>query len=112
MQNMLKLKTNIALLGAFAPAQAQLAAKDIAAAKAAFSANGCNNCHARAETLVGPALKDIATRYKGKKVVGEVARRIIEGSEGRWGGMAHPANAALDPKDAQLLARWILAGAP
>jgi cytochrome c len=61
--------------------------------------------------LVGPSLKEIAARYKGKKVSSEVAKRIIQGSEGRWGDMAHPSNAALDPADAALIARWILAGA-
>lgn len=110
------LKMAIALLvftGASVTQAQQLKGADIAAAQAAFSANGCNNCHDASSRVVGPALKEIADRYKGKKVAAEVAKRIIEGSEGRWGGdMAHPSNAALEPADAKLLARWILAGAP
>lgn len=87
-------------------------ALDKAKARATFDSYGCASCHQPAEKLVGPALKDIAKRYKGKKAVAEVATRIREGSEGRWGDMPHPANAALEPADAELLAGWILSGAP
>lgn len=87
-------------------------ALDKAKARAVFDSYGCASCHQPAEKLVGPGLKDIAKRYKGKKVVGEVAGRIREGSEGRWGDMPHPANVALEPADAELLAGWILSGAP
>jgi len=92
--------------------QAQMKPADLTAARSAFSANGCVNCHDASLRGVGPALKEIAARYKGKKASAEVAKRIIEGSEGRWGAMAHPPYAGLDPADAALLARWILAGAP
>jgi cytochrome c len=92
--------------------QAQMKPADVTAAQSAFSAHGCANCHDASSRGVGPALKEIAARYKGKKASADVAKRIIEGSEGRWGTMAHPPYAALDPADATLLARWILAGAP
>ncbi len=87
-------------------------AMDKAAARAAFDNNGCASCHQVKEKLVGPSLKDIAKRYKGKQVAAELAVRIREGSEGRWGDMPHPAIAGLEPTDADLLARWILAGSP
>ena len=112
MKTMLKMATGLVMLMSMTLVQAQMKAADLTAAQAAFSANGCNNCHDASTRLVGPALKEIAARYKGKKVSAEVAKRITEGSEGRWGDMAHPSNAALDPADAALLARWILAGAP
>lgn len=112
MKIVLKMATPLIVLALASAAHAQMKAADIAAAQAAFSANGCNNCHDASSRIVGPALKEIADRYKGKKVTAEVAKRIIEGSEGRWGDMAHPSNAALEPADAKLLARWILTGAP
>ena len=87
-------------------------ALDKAKARAVFDNNGCASCHQPAEKLVGPSLKDIAKRYKGKKAVVEVANRIREGSEGRWGDMPHPAMAALEPAEAELLSGWILSGAP
>ena len=112
MKIMLKMATGLMVLMSASLAQAQMKPADVAAAQSAFSANGCTNCHDASSRIVGPSLKEIAARYKGKKVSAEVAKRIIEGSEGRWGDMAHPSNAALDPADAALLARWILAGAP
>jgi cytochrome c len=112
MKTILKTTTWLVVLTLASSAHAQMKAADIAAAQAAFSVNGCNNCHDASSRIVGPALKEIADRYKGKKVNVEVAKRIIEGSEGRWGDMPHPSNAALEPADAKLLAHWILSGAP
>ena len=112
MNTILKMATGLMVLMAATLVQAQMKLADVTAAQSAFSTNGCANCHDASTRLVGPALKEIAARYKGKKVSAEVAKRIIGGSEGRWGAMAHPSNAALDPADAALIARWILAGAP
>ena len=112
MKTMLKMATGLMVLMSTALAHAQMKPADITAAQSAFSTNGCANCHDASMRLVGPSLKEIATRYKGKKASADVAKRIIEGSEGRWGTMAHPPYAALVPADATLLARWILAGAP
>jgi cytochrome c len=112
MKTVLKMATVLVVLMATTMVQAQMKPADVTAAQSVFSANGCTNCHDASSRVVGPSLKEIAARYKGKKVSAEVAKRIIEGSEGRWGDMAHPSNAALDPADAALLARWILAGAP
>ena len=112
MKTMLKIAIGLIVLMSTTLVQAQMKPADVAAAQSAFAANGCTNCHDASSQIVGPSLKQIAARYKGKKVNAEVAKRIIDGSEGRWGAMAHPSNAALDPSDAALLARWILAGAP
>jgi cytochrome c len=111
MKTILKMATGLMVLMAATLVQAQIKPADVTAAQSAFSGNGCANCHDASMRLVGPSLKEIAARYKGKKVSSEVAKRIIQGSEGRWGDMAHPSNAALDPADAALIARWILAGA-
>ncbi len=112
MKAILTMATGLMALMLASATHAQMKAADIAAAQAAFAANACNSCHDASSRIVGPALKEIADRYKGKRVTADVAKRIIEGSEGRWGDMAHPSNAALAPADAKLLARWILAGAP
>ena len=87
-------------------------ALDKAKAREIFNSNGCASCHQPAEKLVGPSLKDIAKRYKGKKVSRELATVIREGSEGKWGDLPHPAIATLEPEEAELLANWILAGSP
>lgn len=93
-------------------AHAQLPAAEIEAAQASFSMHGCSGCHDASMRVVGPGLQEIAQRYKGKKAQAELAVRIRLGSDGRWGGTPHPAFEALDTKEAALLAKWILAGAP
>jgi len=95
-----------------ASAQGQMKAVDIAAAKAAFSAHSCGGCHEVSTYIVGPSIKEMAARYKGKKAEAAVAQRIRAGSQDRWGGIPHPAFAALNTQDATLLAKWILAGGP
>ncbi len=88
-----------------------VAAADNRAGGIAFDNNSCGSCHAASTSTIGPSLKDIAKRYKGKPVAAELAQRIRAGSEGRWGGPAHPAYEGLDPADALLIATWILGGA-
>lgn len=102
----------LTLAAVSALAHAAMDADDIAAAQSAFANNGCSGCHNATETVVGPALQDIAKRYQGKKLEAELAARIREGSTGRWGDGMHPANEAIEPADAKLLATWILHGAP
>ncbi len=101
----------LAIAATASMAHAKMEAGEIAAAQALFAGSGCTACHSPADTLVGPALKDIAKRYKGKKAEADVANRIREGSSGRWGDGMHPANGAIEPADAKLLAKWILNGA-
>lgn len=112
MKKIFKIAIGLLVLTSAAATHAQMKAADIATAQAAFSANGCNSCHDPSSRTVGPALNEIAARYKGKKAAAEVAKRIVEGSEGRWGDMVHPPYGGLAPAEAKLLARWILAGAP
>ena len=82
------------------------------AARAVFEANTCDSCHAVAKRSTGPALREIAARYRGKRAEQAVADRIRAGSQGHWGSAVHPSYEAMDARDAELLARWILGGAP
>ncbi len=88
------------------------AAPDMKAGRSAFDNHSCSSCHDVSASTIGPSLKDIAKRYKGKPVAAELAQRIRAGSEGRWGGAPHPAYEGLDESDALLMAAWILGGAP
>lgn len=81
--------------------------------------NGCLNCHTPDKKLVGPAYRDIAKRYAGKKG-SEVAlfNRIRKGAtvqELSWkavtGGIPMPPNASVPDNDLRALIKWILAGA-
>jgi len=90
---------------------AKMNSVDVRAAKTLFQSSGCTSCHDATESAAGPSLKAIAKRYKGKPVVTELAQRIREGSQGRWGDLSHPAIEYLTPTDASMLAEWILNGA-
>lgn len=85
-----------------------VSATQVSTGQQLFESNGCSSCHDAKARTVGPALSEIAGRYKGKKVVAELAGRIREGSQGRWGDMPHPANEALTPQEASTLAQWSL----
>ncbi len=108
----MKLISKIIMTGAIALLATEGMALDKVKAREIFNSYGCASCHQPAEKLVGPSLKDIAKRYKGKKVSRELATVIREGGEGKWGDLPHPAIATLEPEEAELLASWILAGAP
>ena len=102
-----------AALSAVLPVSSAIAGKvDAKAARAVFATNTCDSCHAANTRTTGPSLKEIARRYKGKGVDKELAERIRSGSTGRWGDMAHPSYEAMEAQEAELLAKWILGGAP
>ncbi len=111
MKNITKLIVGAAIAVSATLAHAQMKGDELAAAQSLISSNGCGGCHSMSEPGVGPAFKAIAKRYKGKKVVDELAGRIREGSSGRWGEATHPPMGALEEGEAKLLARWLLDGA-
>ncbi len=82
---------------------------DMNAARQAFINNSCSSCHDASTTIIGPSLNEIGQRYKGKKVVNELAARIRGGSEGRWGTTPHPPYEAMTQQQASMLAQWIMA---
>jgi cytochrome c len=71
--------------------------------------SGCLNCHMVDKKLVGPALKDIAAKYKADpKAVDYLAGKIQKGSQGVWGPVPMPPNAKVNEADAKTLAKWVL----
>jgi cytochrome c len=60
-----------------------------------LKAKGCLNCHDNDKKKVGPAYKDVAAKYKGKKgAAGELVAKIKEGK-------GHP---KIEASDAELKA--------
>lgn len=82
---------------------------DMNAAQQAFINNSCSSCHDASTNSIGPSLDAISQRYKGKKVLNELAARIRSGSEGRWGTTPHPPYEAMTSQEATMLVQWILA---
>lgn len=74
--------------------------------------SGCLACHGISAKLVGPALHDIAAKYKADGAAeARLAAKVKSGSQGAWGPVPMPPNAHIAEDDIRALVRWILGGA-
>ena len=91
------------------PVQAALAPP---AVWAALQKNNCTACHGIDKPLVGPRLRDVASRYsKRADAQSYLSDKIRSGSQGVWGMATMPPQHAPDA-DVQLIAQWLATGAP
>ena len=68
----------------------------------------CMACHALDKKLVGPAYKDVAAKYaKDKDAYKKLAEKIQKGGSGVWGPVPMPANAQVNPAEAETLASGV-----
>ena len=96
------------LIGTIAASALLLAGVAQASADLAKS-SGCLNCHQVDTKLVGPSLKDIAAKYADKEDASAyLTDKILKGSNGVWGPIPMPPNAAVSPENAKVLADFIL----
>jgi len=79
-----------------------LGAASVADAQEALAkSSGCLNCHAVDSKKIGPAFKDVATKYKGKSdAEATLSAKISAGKE-------HPAVKA-SGDDVKALVKWVL----
>ncbi len=74
--------------------------------------NGCMACHGVERKVIGPAFRDVATRYAADKTASAaLAAHIRAGGGGKWGEIPMPPQAQVTPADADTLAQWIAGGA-
>jgi cytochrome c len=91
------------VLSALASSSA-MASADLAKAK------NCMACHAVANKLVGPAYKDVASKYAGQKdAEAKLVAKVLKGGSGAWGAVPMPANPQVSEAEAKTLVKWILA---
>lgn len=87
--------------------------------EALAKSKGCLGCHTVENKLVGPAYKDVAKKYAGKKDYDvKLAEYIVKGTpspaglgwqkEGKASMAFMPPNSAVKPDEAAKLAKWIL----
>lgn len=89
-------------------ASAVMAAPAMADEALAKSKN-CMACHAIDKKVVGPAYKDVATKYAGQSdAVDKLAVKIMKGTSGTWGPVPMPANPQVSEAEAKKLAGWVL----
>lgn len=72
--------------------------------------NNCTLCHQMDQKGVGPALKEVAAKYKNDAEGAKKIEGVIKnGSKGAWGeNSAMAAQAQVSEADAKALAKWIL----
>ncbi|MBZ4210509.1 MAG: cytochrome C [Comamonadaceae bacterium] len=72
--------------------------------------SGCMACHKVDAKLVGPALKDIAKKYKGQDVLAKMLPKVRAGGPGVWGPIPMSPNPIEKISDADLktAVQWIL----
>jgi cytochrome c len=71
--------------------------------------NDCLGCHAVNVKLVGPAYKDVATKYADQvDALEQVSQSIRNGSAGKWGDLPMPPHPKLSAADVKKLGNWVL----
>lgn len=96
------------------PAAAAAVAKpDVAApavdALALAKKSGCLVCHAVDKKVVGPAWRDVATKYRGDATAeARLVNKIAKGGSGVWGSMPMPAHPQVSEADRNTLAKFVL----
>jgi cytochrome c len=88
----------------------QAEAVDAKAAEALAQKSNCLACHGIANKIVGPAYKDVASKYKGdKSAEAKLIQKVKAGGSGVWGTMPMPPNSPqVKDEDIQTLVKWIL----
>ena len=72
-------------------------------------ASDCLNCHSIDHKIVGPAFKEIATRYAGnEEAIAMAAGRIIKGSAAVWGEVPMLPHPQFSDADARAMVQWIV----
>ena len=100
------MKRLVVILAAAAalPASFPASASDALAKK-----HACFACHAVDKKLVGPSYKDVAAKYRSDSgAAARLADKVKKGSQGTWGQVPMPPNAAVPDADVSALVKWIL----
>jgi cytochrome c len=86
-----------------------LAAGPILASEELAKKHACTACHGIDKKLVGPAYKDVASKYRGDAKAGaNLVQKVKKGSVGVWGQVPMPPNANVSDADASALVKWVL----
>jgi cytochrome c551/c552 len=70
---------------------------------------GCILCHGVDKKIVGPALKDIAAKYRDDPTAGDkIAEQVHKGGSGKWGPALMPPFPMVQDDELKILTDWIL----
>jgi cytochrome c len=85
------------------------AALPAAASEELAKKHNCLACHTVDKKMVGPSYKEVAAKYRAdKEAPKKLAGKVKNGSQGVWGNVPMPPNAAVPDADVNALVKWIL----
>jgi cytochrome c len=77
--------------------------------KALISKSDCLSCHKLNIKLIGPAYKDVATKYPANEANYTIlTQKVINGGIGVWGQVAMAPHPNLPPADVKKMIKYIL----
>ena len=81
-----------------------------AEARVFINQKSCNACHEVDETRIGPAFRDVATRYEDDAgaQTDRLAEKIIAGGAGSWGNVPMISNPNITHEEARAFSLWVL----
>jgi cytochrome c len=86
-----------------------LAVPGVQADQALAQSKGCLACHQVDNKVVGPALKDVAAKYKDDSGAAEMlAAKVKAGGVGTWGQIPMPPQTTASDDEIKALVAWIL----
>lgn len=75
---------------------------------ALIAGSDCLTCHKTSEKLIGPAYKDVATKYEATEDnIKLLASKILKGGSGVWGAIPMTPHAQLKEEDAIAMVKYI-----
>jgi len=76
-----------------------------------FKKHNCSTCHAPASRAIGPAISEVAAKYKGQAdAMSKLQKKVKVGGAGTWGAIPMPPHAHVPEGDIDVLVRWMLTG--
>ena len=77
--------------------------------QALATSKGCMACHQIEAKVVGPALKDVAAKYKGDDgAVDKLSAKVKAGGVGVWGQVPMPPQVAASDEEIKTIVAWML----
>jgi S-disulfanyl-L-cysteine oxidoreductase SoxD len=76
-----------------------------------FKKHNCSTCHAPASRAIGPAISEVAAKYKGQAdAMKKLHQKVKVGGAGVWGSIPMPPHAHVPEGDIDVLVKWMLTG--
>ncbi|MFM9156215.1 MAG: c-type cytochrome [Polynucleobacter victoriensis] len=76
-----------------------------------FKKHNCSTCHAPASRAIGPAISEVAAKYKGQAdAMSKLHKKVKVGGAGTWGAIPMPPHAHVPEGDIEVLVRGLLTG--